>query len=311
MLSLKIPDNYVHERELLERVADYVAPLSHDILIVTSPTAWRLTQSRIEPNLKKAAIRYQIYFMEGACTQALMEALAQQVQDEQITAVLGIGGGRVMDLAKGIGHFANGLPVVTVPTLAATCAAWSPISIHYTAEGGQLGPIKLRRLPVWVLVDTQLLSKAPVRYLKAGIVDGLAKWYEFAPYQRKGDDTLGMLLKENAARLARDVFLTHGEEAVRDNEARRITPALIKVIDASIALAGLANSVMDGIERIGIAHAIHNSLTHHEAAHHYLHGEKVGFGLFIQALMDEREVVENRRLVALLLRYGKIGRAHV
>ena len=303
MLSLHIPDHYVHKTRLLEQLATYVLPLSQHILLITSPTAWKLTQARIVPCLNDAGIRYTLFIMDGECTQACMEMLAERVRAEGITAVVGVGGGRVMDLAKGAGHFAQGMPVINVPTLAATCAAWSPISIHYTAEGGQRGPIKLSRLPVWVLVDTTLLAAAPVRYLKAGIVDGLAKWYEFAPYQRKGDASLGMLLKENAARLARDTFFEYGEQAVHDNRAQRITPALISVIDASIALAGLANSIVDEIDRIGVAHAVHNSVTYHASAHQYLHGEKVGFGLFIQALLDSSQPEENLRLVSLLQRY--------
>lgn len=166
------------------------------------------------------------------------------------------------------------IPVITVPTIAATCAAWSPISVIYSETGAHQGPLALKRLPVWVLVDGEVIAQSPPRYLKAGIVDALAKWYEFQPYLRNGDEGLALALKAQAARLAVDTFNRYGEQAIADNQQKQVTPALRKVIDAAIALAGVANSMKDDVPRIGVAHAIHNSMTRLPELHHWLHGEK-------------------------------------
>ncbi len=92
-----------------------------------------------------------------------------------------------------------------------------------------------------------------------------------------------MILKAQADKLALDIFEQLGEQAVADNLARQATPALIKVVDAVIALAGMANSMRDEITRIGVAHGIHNSITRQPDLHGFLHGELVGFGLVIQS----------------------------
>ncbi|HBR1311108.1 TPA: hypothetical protein N3552_001906 [Klebsiella variicola] len=72
----------------------------------------------------------------------------------------------------------------------------------------------------------------------------------------------------------------------KDNLLQRGTPALVQTIDAVIALAGLANSVRDESHRIGVAHAIHNSMTHHFSFYRLLHAEKVGYGLAVQSVLQ-------------------------
>ena len=75
-----------------------------------------------------------------------------------------------------------------------------------------------------------------------------------------------------------------------------------QTIDAVIAFAGLANSVRDESQRIGVAHAIHNSMTHQQAFHHWLHGEKVGYGLAVQAILQHRDPVDREPLLGWLRR---------
>ncbi|ACS85098.1 iron-containing alcohol dehydrogenase family protein [Musicola paradisiaca] len=283
MIAIKVPDTYLNQDGIIARVGDYIQPLAHRVLIVTSPRAWQAASEQVTASLERHGLHYRVLFLEGYCTRETVAALHEQALEERAELILGIGGGRVLDTAKAVGNHQASLPVITVPTIAATCAAWSPISVVYSAQGAHLGAITLQRLPVWVLVDSEVIARSPVRYLKAGIVDALAKWYEFQPYLRHGDDALALQIKAQVARLAVDVFDQYGEQALADNQRQRVTPALHKAIDGAIALAGVANSFRDDKPRLGVGHAIHNSLTHLPALQQWLHGEKVGFGLAVQA----------------------------
>ena len=104
------------------------------------------------------------------------------------------------------------------------------------------------------------------------------------------------------AQRALDVYRQHGAAAVLANQQQRVTPDLVKVIDASIVLAGLANSVRDVLPTPGFAHAIHNRLTHQPELHHWLHGEKVGYSLLVQSLI-EHDGEPDAALLALLRQY--------
>ncbi|MCL6359987.1 iron-containing alcohol dehydrogenase family protein [Pectobacterium polaris] len=304
MIAIQAPQTYLNRDGVIRSVGEYTAPYASTILIITSPQAWKVTSEAVEQSLNEYGLRYQVEFLPGDCTKPAIEALTAQARAFSAELILGIGGGRVLDVAKAVGDILGQIPVIAVPTIAATCAAWSPISVIYSNSGAHNGPFPLTRLPVWVLVDSEIIARSPSRYLKAGIVDALAKWYEFQPYLRHGDSGLALALKAQAARLAVETFNTHGEQAIADNEQGLVTPALRRTIDAVIALAGLANSMKDEVPRIGVAHAIHNSMTRLPELHDWLHGEKVGFGLAVQAFLEHDNDADREELFAQLRRYG-------
>ncbi|KHS72726.1 glycerol dehydrogenase [Pectobacterium brasiliense] len=304
MIAIQAPQTYLNRDGVIRSVGEYAAPYASTILIITSPQAWKSTSEAIERSLNEFGLRYQVEFLPGDCTKPAIEALTAQARAFSAELILGIGGGRVLDVAKVVGDILGQLPVITVPTIAATCAAWSSFSVIYSDSGVHNGAFALTRLPVWVLVDSEIITRTPSRYLKAGIVDALAKWYEFQPYLRHGDDGLALALKAQAAKLAVETFNTYGEQAIADNEQGLVTPALRRVIDAVIALAGVANSMKDEVPRIGVAHAIHNSMTRLPELHDWLHGEKVGFGLAAQAFLEHDSDADREELFTQLRRYG-------
>ncbi|TKI04796.1 iron-containing alcohol dehydrogenase family protein [Martelella alba] len=301
MIVVKAPQHYLNETGLLYRIGEYVAPIAREgVMIITSPRAWQTARQAIDNSFGAKRIRYRRYFLQGECTAHTIAAFAGRADADNAALIIGVGGGKVLDTAKGVAESSGRRPLITVPTIAATCAAWSPITVLYSDTGAHLHSMALERTPDWVLVDSAIIAAAPVRYLKAGIVDALAKWFEFEPYLRAKDDSLSLVLKAQAARLALDIIEQHAKDALDANEHGRVTPALLKTVDAVIALAGMANSMRDEFPRIGVAHAIHNSLTRQSDLRGFLHGELVGFGLAVQSRLDDADAPSQLKLLSLL-----------
>ena len=172
------------------------------------------------------------------------------------------------------------LPLVIVPTIASTDAPTSALSVIYDDDGAFLEYRFCGRNPDVVLVDTAIIAEAPVRFLVAGIGDGLSTWFEAdasvddarKPAMAGGPPLLAAM---TLARLCYDTLLADGVAARQAVERGVVTPALERVVEANTLLSGL------GFESGGLAaaHSIHNGLTALHETHDYWHGEKVAFGV--------------------------------
>jgi glycerol dehydrogenase len=223
----------------------------------------------------------------GECSPEEIDRVSQLCSENGADAVVGIGGGKALDTAKAAALPA-GLPLVIVPTIASTDAPTSALAVVYDSGGSFLEYRFFSRNPDAVLVDTGIVAGAPVRFLVAGMGDGLATYFEAEASSKTrqkamagGAPTLAAIA---LARLCYETLLEYGPEAKLAVEQDSVTPAVERVVEANTLLSGL------GFESGGLAaaHSIHNGLTVLEGTHHYWHGEKVAFGTLAMLVLEGR-----------------------
>ncbi|NJK35607.1 MAG: iron-containing alcohol dehydrogenase family protein [Oscillatoriales cyanobacterium SM2_2_1] len=244
-------------------------------LVIASPSALGLLQTLSLPDTCRMALPVR------GCTELNLAAMLAEVQKHSPTWLVGAGGGRVLDLAKLVAYRAD-LPLVTVPTSAATCAAWTALSNVYEESGAFAYDVPLPCAPQQLIVDYALIQKAPVRMLIAGIGDALAKWYEASVSSGHSDQTM-IIAAVQTARILRDLLLQQSAEAIATPGGKPWQ----EVVDAVVCLAGVIGGIGGADCRTVAAHAIHNALTHHPNAHGALHGEKVAYGILVQLRLEE------------------------
>ena len=219
------------------------------------------------------------------------------------SVVIGVGGGALLDTAKAVAR-RLGVPVVAIPTIAATCAAWTPLSVWYNDAGQALQFEIFDDANFLVLVEPHIILNAPAEYLLAGIGDTLAKWYEAVVLAPEPENLpLTVRLGLNGALAIRDVLLARSEEALADQQRGEQTQAFRDVVDAIIAGGGMVGGLGERYTRVAAAHAVHNGLTVLPQTEKYLHGTKVAYGILVQsALLGQDDVLA--QLVAAYQRFN-------
>ena len=299
MLSIfRSPSRYLQGRNATGSLGAQLAEigLTGPALFVASPRTTAQLSATWRASLDAAGIPFTIHAFGGESTQAEILAGAEAGREAGSTVVIGAGGGKALDAARGIAH-ELGVPIVNCPTLASSDAPCSAVSVIYTPEGVVEGYRYYPRNPDLVVVDTSIIARAPRRYLVSGMGDALATWYEARTViEAHGVNQVGGLPTMTAGALAElccRTLMADGPDAVAAVDAQSVTPALERIVEANTLLSGL------GFESGGlaIAHAVHNGLTAVPRTHPYMHGEKVAFGLLVQLVVEGRPTSELRKVV--------------
>ena len=293
------PGRYVQGRGAIGRLGEILEQLgSEKPLILEDPVVREI----VGEDLDRIPGAEHVEF-GGECSPEEIDCVSEAATEAGADSVVGIGGGKTLDTAKCAAHPA-GLPLVIVPTIASTDAPTSSLSVVYDSEGAFKEYRFFGRNPDAVIVDTSIIVGAPVRFLVAGIGDGLSTYFEADSSSKTRKETMAggapTLAAVTIARLCYDTLLEYGLAARLAAEKGAVTPAFEKVVEANTLLSGL------GFESGGLAaaHSVHNGLTALEGTHDYWHGEKVTFGVVSMLMLEERPVAEIEELVDFCLEVG-------
>lgn len=275
-----------HATRELGREMAYLG-LRGPVLLLAGGSARRLLSATWEASLGAADLPYQVEPFGGECTPAEVERVGAAARSLGARAIVGAGGGKVLDAARAVAADLE-LPVVNCPTVASSDAPCSALSVLYT-EAGTVHSYRIyRRNPDLVLVDTHVIAQGPPRLLAAGMGDALATWFEAKACEASGARNMrGGASTRSALALARlcyDTLLADGTAALEAVRNRTTGPALERLVEANTLLSGL------GFESSGLAaaHAVHNGLTEAPGIHAFYHGEKVAFGVLVQLALEQQ-----------------------
>ncbi len=290
MASTVIMPNYTIGEDAYAEIAPASRGLGTKLFAIGGKTA----MEKALPALRQALAGSGLTLLDavwygGECTYAAIRARAAEAKAAGAEIILGIGGGKALDTAKGAAH-ELGLPVFTLPTIAATCAATTALSVVYD-ENHVFDSFYFYDAPArHCFINTAVIAAAPVQYLRAGIGDTLAKHYECTLASRGDALNHSSGLAVNISRMCRDPLLTYGKEALESCREGRISNALEQVVLANIVSTGLVSFLVDEAYNGAIAHSLFYGLTlleHFEER--FLHGDVVGYGILVQLLIDHQE----------------------
>ena len=289
MRGIRFPGRYIQGPKLLSRLGTFAAEFGNSALVVADPGVLGIVRADVEGSLHEASVSHNICNHSGICTADEIGKLVEQGRLFASAVVIGIGGGKTLDAAKSTAN-ELGLPILVCPTIAASDAPCSALSVIYGPDGRVAHDQFLPTNPDLVLVDTDVIARAPARYLSAGMGDAIATYFEADACRQSGAHNCmgipGTHLAFAIAKSCLEIIRADGKAALEECDRGFAGPALEKVVEANILMSGI------GFESGGVAaaHAIHHGLCELDDVHDALHGEKVAIGVLAGLLLNNRQV---------------------
>ena len=258
-------------------------------LVLAGHKAFAAAEARLTGALLPEVADFAPMLWEGFCTDGEIARCAAAARERHADCVIGVGGGKVLDLSKAIAYDV-GLSVFTVPTSAATCAAFAPLSVIYHSDGTQQ---EIRFYPNevdGVFVDTEIIAKAPARLLAAGLADAAAKACEYAsllPETAYGRLPLGRYLGCRLAEAGDEAIAACAIPALESVRRKEVTAPMEDAVFCAVACTGIVSGLGGyngrGQARFAIAHACNEALRGRWfPPERWLHGEAVAVGVLAQ-----------------------------
>lgn len=282
------PSKYIQGKNVLKTGLHHIKTLGTKALLLSDDFVYELVGKELEEDLTHEGVAVHFVAFNGESSLEEINRITKLAHDESIDVVIGLGGGKTIDVAKAIADELS-ISVAILPTVASTDAPTSCISVIYTEDGLFDKYIYYKKHPDLVLVDTAVISKAPTRLLISGIADALSTWVEGRVISERGETNLlggkPTLAAVAIAEKCQQVLFEQSLQAVAANDANIVTSSLEAVIEANTLLSGI------GFESCGLAaaHAIHNGFSALKSDVNKLtHGEKVAYGTLAQLVLENR-----------------------
>lgn len=298
------PLRYIQGFGEFNNLAIYAAPYGKACILIDG-FLYEGINERLADMYAGTEKNYLALSFRGECCDKEIDRINQTAKENSISVFVGVGGGKTLDTAK-LCADAMGLPVIIVPSSASNDAPVSEIAVVYKENGEYIGSRKMKRNAELVLVDSEIIVKAPRRLFVAGMGDALATWFEAKANERSDSPNYvasgyrrckaGMAI----AQACHETLFADGRKALMALDRGVVTEAVENVIEANVLLSGL------GFQNTGLAtaHGIHSGLTAISSTHKFLHGEKVAFGIVCQMILENTCDEEINEVMSFMIEIG-------
>jgi len=257
------------------------------VAIAVGPGQGEQVVAALRPSLANA----DVFTVRGGSLDAAAE-LQTSLRSKAYDAVVGIGGGRTLDVAK-YAATRLALPMVSVPTNLAHDGIASPVSsLDHAGGKGSFGV----SLPLAVVVDLDYVRTAPPLMVRSGIGDAVSNLSAIADWQLasavRGEPVDGLAV--TFGRTAAEALLHRTDSIADDGFLTALAEALVL---SGMAMAAAGSSRPCSGSDHEIMHAI-DALFPDTATH----GELAGVGALFASFLRGDEVTFSR-ISACLLRH--------
>ena len=299
--TMELPRKIVVGEKNIANIGNFLKSLKNTkkVSLISGSNVKKIVQKKIQKHFDLAKIENIWYLAKTNDTKSIRD-IEKKVSQNKSDLIIGIGGGRSVDIAKMIG-FNLGLPFVSVPTSASHDGIASP----FVSIKGDNPHSLVTTSPLGVFVDVDIMKRAPKKLLASGCGDLIAKITAVRDWQLSRDKTgeyYGRYSADLASMSAKILMESSERFSKKGLDVREIVEALISAGVAS-CIAG-SSRPCSGAEHL-FSHAV-DKLEPGVG----LHGEKCGIGTIMMAKLqgqDWKKIVNTLKNVGAPTTAKEIG----
>ena len=273
--------------------------LGKNFLVVGGETALSVAYDKLIKNISNDFTLVDKVVYGKECYEERAKELFFQYKDKNIDFVVGVGGGKAIDTSKLLADFLK-KPVVTIPTIASTCAASSALSVVYTKEHVFSKFAYYKKPPYHCFIDTKIICDAPYEFIRAGMGDTLAKHYEVTFSARNRELDYQSQMGITISKMCNEPILKYGKNALLAIKDKQINKEAEQIILAIIISTGMVSMLINPDYNGAVAHALFYGFTVLDGFEEsFLHGDVVGYCTAVQLAIDNN-MDEAKRVIEFL-----------
>lgn len=294
MNRFRLPYHLLVEEGIFSRVNEVMSDCVPDIdskkvVIVSDENLEKLFSDTIH-DIRQDFHNSELYLVkEGTFDQAV--ELAKYCCMNDITVIIGFGGGMVLDLAK-YAAFVSKAMFLCLPTTLSNDSLASPVAVLGT-EGLKRKTFRCT-IPSSIIVDVNIIMSAPEGQLLAGVGDTISKYTALNDWRLDAEAT-GNAIDDFAYMISKMAF-----NSICYNEEKSIkSKSFIKVLTQALVMGGLAMEIAGNSRpSSGAEHLFCHSLEENFADDVYVpHGIAVAMGSVPACIFQERNIGKIKRII--------------
>ena len=299
--TMELPRLIVIGEKNIGKIGNFLKSLNDakKVSLISGSNVKKIVQKKIDESLASSNIKKSWYLSKINDAKSIKE-IEKNVRKNKTNLLIGVGGGRSVDIAKMIA-FNLGKPFVSIPTSASHDGIASP----FVSVKGEKPHSMVATAPLGVFVDVDIIKKAPKELLASGCGDLIAKITAVHDWQlgnSKTGEYYGRYSAHLALMSAKILIENSSRFAKKGPDVREIVEALISAGVAS-CIAG-SSRPCSGAEHL-FSHAV-DKLEPGVG----LHGEKCGIGAIMIAKLqgqDWKNIVKTLKAVGAPTTAKEIG----
>lgn len=241
--------------------------ISGKILYVADPFVDKLYGESVKEQIEKVG-RLKVEFADYNTISYAM-GIAERCIATDVECIVGLGGGRTLDVCKYAAHISK-TPYLAIPTTAANDGLTSPIAVLKRQD--DLPKSLGATMPTMTLIDTEVIAKGPIQNIKAGIGDTISNYMALKDWDfavSRGKDTMNTY----AYLMSRSSL-----DALMKTTYDHICSEFIEVLVNSLVLSGIAMDFAGTSRPVsGSEHCFSHALDYYSEKKN-LHGIQVALG---------------------------------